>query len=189
MTTTLSPTDLHTLVDVATRSVEYSVHVRHGWRPNTDQFSPELQQPGAAFVTLRLDGRLRGCIGQLVATEPLVNCVADRARAAALDDPRFPPVTPGELPFLEVEVSVLADPEPFDVESYDELIRTVRPGVDGLVVEASGHRATFLPAVWDDLPSQTEFVDALWRKAGLRPGDWPKGIRMSRYTAQLATGA
>jgi AmmeMemoRadiSam system protein A len=189
MTATLTATELHTLVDVATRSVEYAVHVRHGWHPNPDQYSPGLQQPGAAFVTLRRDGRLRGCIGQLVSAEPLVNCVADRARAAALDDPRFPPVTPAELPFLEVEVSVLSDPEPFDVGGYDDLLRTVRPGADGLVVEAGSHRATLLPAVWDDLPSPTEFVEALWRKAGLRPGEWPNGIRMSSYTAQLATDA
>ncbi|MEI8240376.1 MAG: AmmeMemoRadiSam system protein A [Actinomycetota bacterium] len=188
MTATLTATELHTLVDVATRSVEYAVHIHHGWHPDPHEYPTSLQEPGAAFVTLRLDGRLRGCIGQLVAAEPLVNCVADRARAAALDDPRFPPVTAGELAFLEVEVSVLGKPERFDVADYDDLLRTVRPGVDGLVVEAGSHRATLLPAVWDDLPMPIEFVEALWRKAGLRPGDWPNGIRMSRYTAQLAHG-
>ena len=186
MTGLLPPTDLHTLVEVATESVGRAVHGR-AWRPDAAGYTQALQEPGAAFVTLRIDGRLRGCIGQLVATEPLVCCVAARARAAALDDPRFPPVRPDELPLLEIDVSVLTDPEPFDVRDYADLLRTVRPGVDGLVVDAGRHRATLLPAVWDDLPAPAEFVDALWRKAGMAPGEWPASIRMARYQAQLAT--
>jgi len=187
MTATLQPADLHTLVQVATESVQHAVRERRTWRPDPADYAPALQQPGAAFVTLRSRGRLRGCIGQLTASQSLVSCVADRARAAALDDPRFDSVKPHELGGLEVEVSVLTDPEPFDVHGYDELLRTVRPGTDGLVVEAGRRRATLLPAVWDDLPGATEFVAALWRKAGLAPGEWPAGIRLARYTAQLAT--
>jgi AmmeMemoRadiSam system protein A len=172
---------------VATRSITYAVREGTAWRPDVAEYPPSLQQRGAAFVTLHRDGLLRGCIGQLVATEPLVRCVADRARAAALSDPRFHPVEPHELDELDIEVSVLSEPVEFEVTDFDDLLRTLRPGVDGLVVDAPTHRATFLPAVWDDLPSAAEFVDALWRKAGLGPREWPPHIRLSRYTTQLAT--
>ena len=70
------------------------------------------------------------------------------------------------------------------MNGVDELVAAIRPGVDGVVIEADRHHATFLPAVWDDLPHPQEFVDALWRKAGMTPGTWPDHAVASRYTAQ-----
>jgi AmmeMemoRadiSam system protein A len=182
----LSPAELSTLVQVATEAVQRAVVDRRTWHPDLATIAPVLQSPGAAFVTLRRDGMLRGCIGTLTAVEPLVWCVADRARAAALSDPRFRPIRRDDLPFLDIEVSVLSEPEAFEVASYVDLICAVRPGVDGLVVEAGPQRATLLPAVWDDLPTAEEFVAALWHKAGLMPRYWSAAIRMSRYTATHA---
>ena len=81
-------------------------------------------------------------------------------------------------------MSVLGDPEPLAAVSYDDLRRLVRPGTDGLVVRAGSRRATFLPAVWRDLPEVDSFLEALWRKAGLVHAAWPRGIEVDRYTAQ-----
>ena len=181
----LTPEELDDLLRVAEESVHRAVRGRR-WLPEPQDHPEAVRRPGATFVTLRRGGRLRGCIGTLEATEPLVVAVADRARAAALADPRFLPVEPGELDGLEVSVSVLSLMEPFPVRSWDELRDALRTGVDGLVVEAGYHRATFLPSVWEDLPDPAAFLDALWRKAGLAPRAWPAGIRSSRYTAQHA---
>lgn len=183
-TRSLNPDELTTLVDIAERSVRLAVLDGRRWLPDAADYAPELRRPAAAFVTLRRHGRLLGCVGTMSAVEPLVTTVADRARAAAFDDPRFAGITADDLPHLDVSVSVLSPMERLPARDYDELLAVVRPGVDGILVEAGGHRATLLPSVWDELPSSDEFLDALWRKAWLAPREWPPGIRISRYTAQ-----
>lgn len=184
MSAPLTPDELETLGQVAQRSVQQWVLERDYWLPDPHDYPPSVRAPGAAFVTLRRHGQLRGCIGTLAATQSLVRCVADRARAAAADDPRFTPVQAGELADLAVEVSVLSEPEELPANDYDDLLRRVQPGVDGLIVEDPSHRATLLPSVWDDIASAEEFVAALWRKAGLQPRAWPRRLRMQRYRAQ-----
>ncbi|MFM2078976.1 MAG: hypothetical protein RJA49_2866 [Actinomycetota bacterium] len=186
MTGRLSAAELRTLAQVASESVRRAVLDRRTWHPDLAAQPAVLQRPGAAFVTLRRDGKLRGCIGTLEAVEPLAWCVADRARAAALSDPRFRPIRRDDLPFLDVEVSVLSEPESFEADSYADLVTSLLPGVDGLLVESGPQRATLLPSVWEDLPNAEEFVGALWHKAGLMPGYWSPAIRLWRYTATFA---
>jgi uncharacterized protein len=182
----LAQEEMDVLVAVAERAVWEAVVNHARWHPSPTAYSPALRAPGAAFVTLHRSGRLAGCVGVLSTPEPLVTTVADRARAAALDDPRFQPVSPGDLPHIDVDVSVLTPSEPLPVTDHDALLAAVRPGVDGLTVQAGLHRATMLPTVWDDLSTPAEFVGALWRKAGLYPGEWPPGIQVWRYGAQVA---
>lgn len=183
MNTSLTTEERTLLVDIARRSVERLVRDRERWRPQVEELPDALRRPGGVFVTLHADGRLRGCVGRLASTGPLGVTAAEVARSAATDDPRFAPVAPHELDQLTYAVSVLTPAEPLDVESYEELGRTVRPGIDGLLVESGRHRATLLPSVWDDLPRVPAFLEALWRKAGLRPGAWPPGTTVARYTA------
>lgn len=151
---------------------------RHAW----------LDEPGASFVTLTENGRLRGCIGSIIARQPLGRDVAEHAVDAAVHDPRFYPVGPDEYPLLRFEVSVLSQPEPMpDVRSRAMLERTLRPGVDGLILEDGvGHAATFLPQVWDELPEPRDFVGHLLAKAGLTSNlDWKHGeIAARRYTVR-----
>ncbi len=182
----LTKDELTQLVDVAEQAIHLAVARDRRWVPNAADYPPPLRAPGAAFVTLRRHGRLLGCIGTLAPTESLVVTVADRARAAAFDDPRFPGITRDDLPELEVSVSVLSRPEPLAATGYLDLLERVRPGVDGLLVESGWHRATLLPSVWEDLTDPVEFVGALWRKAGMEPGAWPHDIHVQRYTAQHA---
>lgn len=146
--------------------------------------SAALNQPRASFVTLKCDDRLRGCIGTLDPVRRLSDDVAYNARAAAFRDPRFPPLASHETPLVQIEISVLGKPEALDIASRDELLKCLRPAMDGLIVETGSRRATFLPSVWESLPEPDEFVAHLWSKAGLRPDDWPSDIRLLRYDAE-----
>ncbi|MBU1642883.1 AmmeMemoRadiSam system protein A, partial [bacterium] len=128
---------------------------------------PELAQKGATFVTLTLHGALRGCIGSLAANRPLIDDLVDNARSAAFRDPRFYPLTITEFDEVETEVSLLSEPKPLEYGSTAELKAKVRPGIDGVVLNLHGQRATFLPQVWDDLPTFELFFSHLCQKAGL----------------------
>lgn len=138
----------------------------------------------ASFVTLTKAGELRGCIGSLHAYRPLGEDVAGHAVDAAARDPRFEPVTSGEYPLLNIEVSVLEEPETMPVHTRAELESALKPNVDGLILsDAFGHSATFLPQVWSELPEPEEFVTHLLAKAGLPASAdwWSDSIRCSRY--------
>lgn len=141
-----------------------------------------LGEPGATFVTLTEDGRLRGCIGSLEAHRPVGEDVVANARAAAFRDPRFPAVTAAELPRLRVEVSLLSAAEPLTFAAEADARAQLRPGVDGLILTARGHRGTFLPQVWEQLPDPADFLAHLKRKAGLPLTYWGPDVRLARYT-------
>lgn len=181
--------DQRLALDLAVGAIGNALTRGHRWLPTAEDLPAALRAPGAAFVTLRRGGELRGCIGSLTAHEPLGVDIARHAADAAFEDPRFVPVRPEELPHLVVEISVLTAPEPMRVDSWEELRAAVRPGVDGLVVESGWHRGTLLPTVWDALPRPADFLDALWRKAGMAPRSWPAGTVVSRYAAEEFAGA
>lgn len=178
------PADRDRLHAIARAAIHARLHDERPPRLDRVTEPPALWRPGASFVTLRRGGTLRGCIGSLEPRRPLAVDVADNATRAAFADPRFPPLTAEEAADLDIKISVLTPPEPVEVHSLAELRATVRPGIDGLLIEAGGHRGTFLPSVWDQLPGVDEFLTQLWHKAGLRPGDWPPGLRVSRYRTE-----
>ena len=142
---------------------------------------PWLREQGATFVTLREGGELRGCVGSIYAHRSLGEDVVANARAAALYDSRFPPVSPGELPRIQVEVSLLSPPVPLPAASEAEAIARLRPGVDGVILEEGPARATFLPQVWEQLPEPQRFLSFLRQKAGLRPDAWSPSTRLWTY--------
>jgi MEMO1 family protein len=149
---------------------------------------PALQRPGATFVTLHgADGRLRGCIGRLEAVRPLGDDVRANARAAAFEDPRFAPLRADEWPGLQVEVSLLGAAQPLDARSEAEALAALRPGIDGVILEWRGYRATLLPQVWSQLPDAAEFVGVLKQKAGLAADFWAHDVRLSRYQVRCFT--
>ena len=142
-------------------------------------------EPGASFVTLKKNGRLRGCIGSLAAQRPLLEDVRANAVAAATRDPRFAPMTPDELPEVAIEVSVLSAPRPLRVSSLREGYAALRPGIDGVILQTgAGRRATFLPQMWQVLPDPAQFLGRLWLKAGLEPGVWHEGTTLQTYTVR-----
>lgn len=151
-------------------------------RPN--ELPPELAAERATFVTLTLDGALRGCIGMLEACRPLAEDVAENAKAAAFHDPRFPPVTRKEFERLEVHLSVLSAPEEMVFSSEETLLEKIRPGTDGLILQERARRGTFLPSVWKELPDKEAFWMHLKMKAGLPTDYWSETLQVFRYTAE-----
>ena len=140
-----------------------------------------LTQPAATFVTLRHAGELRGCIGSIRPVRPLGADVRENAVAAAFRDPRFPPLAAAEFEATSIEVSLLSVAERLDVRDEEDLVARLRPGVDGVILEYGGHRATFLPQVWEGLADPRAFLAALKCKAGL-PGEfWSPRMNVSRY--------
>jgi AmmeMemoRadiSam system protein A len=180
----LSESQRADLLDIARRSIEYGLHQS---RPLTVQATdyPALDKPGACFVTLHRHGELRGCIGSLEAYRPLVNDVAENAYAAAFRDPRFLPLQDSEMQDLTLDVSVLSSPEAIDFRDEADLVEQLRPGIDGVIIEESPRRGTFLPSVWEGLPDKTEFLRHLKVKAGLPADYWSDSIRAWRYTTEI----
>jgi AmmeMemoRadiSam system protein A len=143
-----------------------------------------MDAPGAVFVTLTQDGRLRGCIGSLEACRSLREDLETNACAAAFRDPRFPPLSADELAATRVEVSILSKPEPMSFAGEADAVRQLRPGIDGVLLEYGRHRGTFLPQVWEQLPDPVQFMHHLKLKAGLPPDFWSDEMRLSRYTVE-----
>jgi AmmeMemoRadiSam system protein A len=133
---------------------------------------PHLKAPGASFITLTIRGELRGCIGALEAYQPLAQDVREHALAAALDDPRFPPVTPEELDQIQIEISRLTEPQDLQYQDSADLLHRLRPGVDGVILRDGMRRATFLPQVWEKIPDKAEFLDNLCAKMGAPADTW-----------------
>ena len=134
--------------------------------PSSTNDSAVLLQTRGVFVSLKIDRRLRGCIGHVVGVAPLWRAVRDNALAAAFDDPRFPQLTVDELQHVRIEISVLT---PLRSSTADEVV----VGHHGILVENGGARGLLLPQVaveygWD----RETFLDHTCRKAGLEPGCW-----------------
>lgn len=171
------------LIDTATRSIEHGIETGRPLAVDASAYPQPLRIFRASFVTLQIDNALRGCIGNLEASRPLVSDVADNAFSAAFRDPRFSPVSRSEYRQLDIHISVLSTPEAIDFRDEEDLLRRIRPGIDGLILEAHGRRGTFLPSVWDSLPDAASFLGHLKQKAGLSEDFWSDELRMWRYTA------
>jgi AmmeMemoRadiSam system protein B/AmmeMemoRadiSam system protein A len=150
---------------------------------------PLLAAPGAAFVTLRRDGQLRGCIGSPVARRPLVVDVVDHAFNAAFRDPRFPKLDLLELVGLQLSVSVLTPPEAMRFENEADLLAQLRAGVDGLIIEDTGRRALYLPSVWQEIRDKRRFLGTLKLKAGLEVDHFSHTFTARRFRSIEVKGA
>ena len=161
------------LLAIARAAIDHRLGVHAG--PARPDLAPWLARPGASFVTLLLDGKLRGCVGSLAATRRLGEDVAENAQAAALRDPRFAPLGPAEWLRCQLEVSVLSPAKPLRFADEAEMLSQLRPGEDGVILEHEARRATFLPQVWEGLPDKRKFLEELMRKAGI-----PADTRLAR---------
>jgi AmmeMemoRadiSam system protein A len=138
----------------------------------------------ATFVTLTLNGELRGCIGSVTAHRPLILDVMESAYKAAFSDPRFAPLTADELKQLDVEISILSTPRAIEAKSQEQLLAALRPDKDGLIIEDGARRALFLPKVWEAVPEPRAFLQHLKAKAGLSPDHWSDSFRAYRFTTE-----
>lgn len=169
------------LLKIARDAIFQGLESAHG-RPSIGIIPDELMGKRATFVTLTIGRNLRGCIGMLEACRPLAEDVAENARAAAFEDPRFPPLTETEFKRLEIHISVLSPPEELKFSSEKDLLDQIRPGMDGLILQDGFRRGTFLPSVWQELPEKKLFWAHLKQKAGLPANYWSDTLRVFRYT-------
>ncbi len=179
---TYSQNEQTVLLDIAHKSIEHGLIHGKALVIDPQNYPESLRETRATFVTLEIDKNLRGCIGTLTAYQPLICDVAQHAFAAAFNDPRFAPLTPEEFNNLSISISVLSPAEEIHFDSEKDLLKKIRPGVDGLILAEGIRRGTFLPAVWEDVPTPEEFLRHLKIKAGLPENYWSKTIKVSRYT-------
>lgn len=168
----------HTLLPIARASISTAL----GRPLQAAEHELWLQDAGACFVTLTQGGQLRGCIGTLEARRSLLADVKANALAAAFADPRFSPLTAFELARTAIEISLLSAMQAMEFESEAHALAQLRPGIDGVVFEYAHYRSTFLPQVWEQLPSVPEFMAHLKHKAGLPSDFWAAGVRLQRYS-------
>ena len=166
------------LLDIARAAIANAL----GTLSQADESAPWLKEPGATFVTLTQRGALRGCIGSLEARRPLLADVKANAVAAAMRDPRFAPLTREEFAVTRVEVSLLSPLQIISFSDEAQALSQLQPGVDGVVFQYGPHRSTFLPQVWEQLPTVNAFMSSLKRKAGLAADFWADGLTLQRYT-------
>jgi AmmeMemoRadiSam system protein A len=177
----MNKTDQNTLLNIARNAIAQELELEIS---DPGPVSTEMQEKRATFVTLEMDGHLRGCIGMLEASRPLAEDVAANARAAAFEDPRFPPVTKPEFEKLDIHISVLTPPEELTFSSEEEALHQIRPNIDGLILQEGFRRGTFLPSVWEQLPEKKQFWAHLKNKAGLPADYWSETVRVFRYTTE-----
>ncbi len=176
--------DQETLLDVADASLDSGLRTGQPLTVDSDEYSARLQEQRATFVTLRVAGELRGCMGSLTASMSLVENVSRNAFLAGFRDPRFSGLTGSEFTILDICISILSQPEPFEFDSEADLISKMQRGIDGLILEEENHKGTLLPTVWSHVDGPADFLRHLKRKAGLPADYWSSTIQVKRYTAE-----
>ncbi|PHS79064.1 MAG: AMMECR1 domain-containing protein [Rhodospirillaceae bacterium] len=176
------------LLSLAKGSIDFTLKENAPAEVHLEHLAPQLAENGACFVTLRKDNLLRGCIGSPEAWRPLASDVVANANRAAFHDPRFASLQQNEAKGLDLHISVLSPPEPFEFNDEAEFYAKLQAGVDGLSIEDSGQKALFLPSVWEQLPEPKDFIRHLKIKAGLNPENWSETLTAKRFIA-AGTGA
>ncbi len=165
------------LVDLARETIAHELGGPKPERPS----GPWFQEPAATFVTVTRAGHLHGCIGSIAPRRPMVEDVESNAVAAAFMDPRSLPFRAEWLPDMGIEVTLLSPLEPMTFTDESDALRQIVPGLDGLVLRYGTYRGTFLPQVWESLPSPREFLEELKQKAGLYRGFWHDEVELQRF--------
>ena len=151
------------------------------WKDIPEKFKKRL----GTFVTINIEGNLRGCIGHIIPRESLIEGIRENAINAAFRDPRFPPLSKEEFDRIEIEISILTPPKELSYTDTKDLLKKLRAGIDGLIIKKGIYEATFLPQVWEQLPQKEEFLSHLCLKAGLSVDSWKtEKLHVSTYQVQ-----
>jgi MEMO1 family protein len=162
------------LIEIAFASIEHGLQKKEPLIPDLENFPALFAEPRAVFVTLTLDNNLRGCIGNTEPVYPLIIAIAKNAYNAAFCDPRFKKLVAAEFENVELGISILSPKKEIHFDTEKSLLEQIRPGVDGLVISSGTHSATFLPSVWEKIPSAEVFLTQLKIKAGMKPDQLPE---------------
>lgn len=159
--------DKKILLEIAKKAISDTLTGNKSLEPNIQEHFIELKEKRATFVTLNLNKQLRGCIGSLTPHRSLFDDIVFNAKAAAFNDPRFPPLSNDEFKHIDIEISLLTLPQELFYQDIDDLKKKIKVGVDGVILTLGGRRATFLPSVWEQLSNFNLFFEYLCQKAGL----------------------
>jgi AmmeMemoRadiSam system protein B/AmmeMemoRadiSam system protein A len=152
---------------------------------NSDLSDKAFDEHRGTFVTLTINNRLRGCIGNLSAEKSIIEGIRDNAVNAAFHDPRFPPLSKSEFNKVDIEISLLSEPKKLEYQNSDDLLEKLRPNIDGVIIRKGSYSSTFLPQVWDQLPDKQSFLEHLCQKAGLPSDEWRRpGLDVMVYQVQ-----
>jgi len=172
------------LLDIAKNSISYGFDHDTFLPIDLSQYDHLLHEPRATFVTLHNNDELRGCIGTLSAIRSILEDISHNAFNAAFRDPRFLPVRKDEIDQLNIQISILSESKELIFTSEQSLLERLRPGIDGLILSEGKNKSTFLPSVWDELPTPEQFLAQLKKKAGLPQNYWSNTIRIEQYTVE-----
>ncbi len=173
------------LLSVARKTIEEALFQKKEKEPFDPLDSPKFSEKRGTFVTLTINGCLRGCIGHIIPQESLIEGVRINAVNAAFRDPRFRPLSKNEFEKIEIEISVLTAPKALSYSDANDLLMKLRPGIDGVIIKKGYHQATFLPQVWEQLPDKMSFLTQLCLKAGLDGDTWKnENLDVSVYQVQ-----
>ena len=173
------------LVKLARQTIEERLG-RRSIKVDPDSMTDSVfKEKRGTFVTLTISKQLRGCIGNLDSTDSIVDGIERNAINAAFRDPRFPPLKSDELDRVDIEVSILTEPQPLQYRNSKDLLSKLRVNVDGVILRKGSASATFLPQVWEQLPQPEKFLSHLCTKAGLPADTWKKGnLEILTYQVQ-----
>jgi AmmeMemoRadiSam system protein A len=172
------------LLAIARKTIEQELSGKKAADQGDAIDSPRFAERRGTFVTLTINKDLRGCIGHIIPQESLLEGIKENAINAAFKDPRFNPLSLKEWPDVKIEISILTDPAPLAYSDADDLLKKIRPNIDGVIIKKGFYQATFLPQVWEQLPDKKEFFTHLCLKAGMDGNEWRKG-KLEVYTYQV----
>ena len=173
------------LLEWSRKTIEQELFGKKRPKKSKTDLPAKFHEQRGTFVTLTIKGGLRGCIGHIIPHESLLEGIRINAINAAFRDPRFQPVTREEWKRVKIEISILTDPKPLSYSGSEDLMKKLRPGIDGVILKKGYHQSTFLPQVWEQLPEKEEFLRHLCLKAGLDGDAWKEGdLEISTYQAQ-----
>ena len=173
------------LLGLARETIKNKLYNMEEPQINWKEIPKKFQERLGTFVTVTIEDNLRGCIGHIVPRESLIEGIKENAINAAFKDPRFHPLTKEEFDRIDIEISILTSPQKLSYTDAEDLLKKLRPGIDGVIIKKGFYEATFLPQVWEQLTEKEEFLSHLCLKAGLSPDSWKKEeLHVSTYQVQ-----
>jgi AmmeMemoRadiSam system protein A len=149
----------------------------------SEAIKKKYSEKGACFVTLTINGDLRGCIGSLQARQELWKDVIENSLHAAFEDSRFEPLEKNELEKIKIEISVLSVPKKIEYKNSEDLLEKILG--KGVVIRKGFFSATYLPQVWEEISDAKEFISSLCLKAGLSADFWKNNtLEVSLYMVE-----
>lgn len=171
--------------DVCKKSIKYGLDNKAVMPVSEIDNVPKIfEQPGACFVTLEINDNLRGCIGSIIAHQPLIKDLIHNSYSSAFSDSRFSPLTKDEFKNISIAISLLSAPSKMVFANEKDLLNKIQPFIDGIIIKDGYYQAVYLPSVWEQLPNKTLFLSSLKQKAGLSPNHFSKNFEAYRFTSE-----